>query len=483
MRKLSFLFLCTVFCLSLSAHSGKASYHVIIDTDGAADDFRAICMLLSNSEVEVLAITTSEGALMPAGAAQKVSSLLHHFHHEGIPVGVGRNLNITPPQWRKQSEQIAWGATEGIAAPSLPAKDLIIETLEDEDEKVVVICLGTLTNLNDALEANPGLKGDIDRVLWYNSHTESYTGSNHKADSQSVENILKSGIKVEIVSGGQMNIPVDNSYLEMMAQINNPYAGYIADVHQQTILKPVVASAHMKTWDDLVVVYLYTPEIFTTESIRPAVTLHKLREDALVKAKESIVSILTGKPDSENRVFYIFPQEPSLYAADVAPFIKEIVEKHGHKEWRAGVLTNELHGHLGIYAIIGVKMGIRAREYYNIGVDDIRIVSFAGSVPPISCMNDGLQVSTGGTLGHGLITVATDEAVRPEATFTFKNKGIRMKLKPQYAAQIGNDVREGIRLHGNLTEAYWKHIRQLAIKYWLEFDRYETFELTPIVND
>lgn len=45
------------------AHSGKASFHAVIDTDGAADDLRTLCMLLGNREVEVLAVTTSEGAL------------------------------------------------------------------------------------------------------------------------------------------------------------------------------------------------------------------------------------------------------------------------------------------------------------------------------------------------------------------------------------------------------------------------------------
>jgi pyrimidine-specific ribonucleoside hydrolase len=165
-----------------------------------------------------------------------------------------------------------------------------------------------------------------------------------------------------------------------------------------------------------------------------------------------------------------------LYAPDVAAVMQDIITRHGRSEWRAGTLTNELHGHLGIYAIIGVKMGIRAREYFNIGVDDIQVVTYAGLQPPVSCMNDGLQVSTGGTLGHGLISVASNEPISPEATFTFKNKTIRLKLKQTYAQQIRNDVEDAIRRYGNLTESYWEQIRTLAIKYWGEFDRHEMFE-------
>ena len=87
-------------------------------------------------------------------------------------------------------------------------------------------------------------------------------------------------------------------------------------------------------------------------------------------------------------------------------------------------------------------MGIRAREYFNIGVDDIEVTSYAGHKPPVSCMNDGLQVSTGATLGHGLIRVAEELPVRPEARFSFKGKTIRLRLKPEYADRIRRDVQQ-----------------------------------------
>ena len=466
-------------CSLAEAHSGKARFHVIIDTDGAADDLRAICMLLGNREIEVLAITTSEGALTPGIAAVKVKSLLHHFYHEGIPVAAGRNLNVTPPLWRQQSELIDWGDPSGIAVPKQTAKDLIIETIENEDEKVLFICLGTLTNLSDVLAAKPQLKDRIDKIVWYNNSANPLSGANYDNDRASADKVLAIDIPVEMISAGKNNvIPIDEQYIQAISKVNNVYAKRIVETHNTGTLRPVVASKHMKAWDDLTVAWLFAPELFTTTEAGKNITLCSLSgADAATKIPATITQILAGKPDRENRVFYQFPEDPSFYAADIAVVMKDIIARHGHSEWRAGVLTNELHGHLGIYASVGVKMGLRAREYFNIGVDDIVVVSFAGSRPPISCMNDGLQVSTGGTIGHGLISVAAVEPIRPEATFTFKGKTIRLKLKQQYAAQIRNDVMEGIRLHGNLTEAYWLHIRSLAIKYWLEFDRHQIFEL------
>ena len=47
----------SAFLAPCHAHSGKARFHAVVDTDGAADDLRTLCMLLGNREVEVLAVT------------------------------------------------------------------------------------------------------------------------------------------------------------------------------------------------------------------------------------------------------------------------------------------------------------------------------------------------------------------------------------------------------------------------------------------
>lgn len=172
-------------------------------------------------------------------------------------------------------------------------------------------------------------------------------------------------------------------------------------------------------------------------------------------------------------VFSIFPESQELFSPEIN--VKEIISRHGHAEWRAGVLTNELHGHLGIYAVIGVKMGVRATELLRTGIDDIKVTSYAGTRPPVSCINDGLQVSTGGTIGHGLFFISEEKEIHPAATFSFRGNIVSLTLSPTCSAQIKYDVTEGIRRYGLHTEGYWNYIRQLAIHYWEEFDRKEIF--------
>ena len=90
-----------LFPIAAQAHSGKARFHIIVDTDCAADDLRTLCMLLGNREIEVLAVTTSEGALPPRLSARRAAALLDGFGHEGIPVGAGRGTDAAAPVRRE----------------------------------------------------------------------------------------------------------------------------------------------------------------------------------------------------------------------------------------------------------------------------------------------------------------------------------------------------------------------------------------------
>ncbi len=183
-----------------------------------------------------------------------------------------------------------------------------------------------------------------------------------------------------------------------------------------------------------------------------------------------------GKSHGGPVILQSFPEDPRLFTVDLRDHVIEIQRRHGRDEWRATVLTNEIHQHLGIYSILGAKMGLRARELLRAGLDDVRVVSYAGSQPPLSCLNDGLQISTGATLGQGTISLSPESEKRAEAEFSAGGRTVGLRLKGHVRKQIDSDIAEGIRRHGNLTPAYFDYVRQLAIRYWLEMDRREVFE-------
>ena len=110
----------------------------------------------------------------------------------------------------------------------------------------------------------------------------------------------------------------------------------------------------------------------------------------------------------------------------------------------------------------------------------LEVKSYAGSKPPYSCLNDGIQVSTGATLGMGTIRLAGHGKTKPSAIFTCKGRSIKLTLKKEYLEQVDADINEGITKFGLLDDGYWKLIRRNALIYWLEWDRNKIFEIEEI---
>jgi pyrimidine-specific ribonucleoside hydrolase len=171
---------------------------------------------------------------------------------------------------------------------------------------------------------------------------------------------------------------------------------------------------------------------------------------------------------------------PDLYEEDVRDILEETLKKYGEEEWRRVALTVEIHGHLGVYAIIGAKMGIRAKELLGGGTESLRVVTYAGERPPLSCLNDGIQVGTGATLGHGSIAVSQNADRSPVADFISGDQILRIALKDEISQSTDLKLKELHRECGGLTEKYWHEVRELGIRYWRELDRNEIFEIEII---
>jgi len=95
-------------------------------------------------------------------------------------------------------------------------------------------------------------------------------------------------------------------------------------------------------------------------------------------------------------------------------------------------------------------------------------------------MNDGLQVSTGATPGHGLLTVKSDTVTSPVAEFSYLNRKIRVTLKPEIAEKISSELKEINFINGLDSNIYWELVRKNSIKYWLNLDRHNIFTIEEI---
>jgi formylmethanofuran dehydrogenase subunit E len=108
--------------------------------------------------------------------------------------------------------------------------------------------------------------------------------------------------------------------------------------------------------------------------------------------------------------------------------MEEIIEK-----------IKEFHGHLGPYVVIGYKMGLIANQ--KLGSDPFfkKAVVWTHEKPPMSCVIDGIQFSSGCTTGKASLLVEYGDI--PKAKFTNKNgKEIQIMLKPKIKNEIEANV-------------------------------------------
>ncbi len=425
----------------------KARYHVIVDTDGGPDDIRAICMMLASPQIEVITITAVQGFLSPGQTVSRIGELLAKFGHEGIPVGT----DAVP----LMKEAVGW-----------------------EEMPVDIIALGPLTNLAVVLEQEMGFSSLVRRVYWHND-AEDKKDFNYLHDPGSARAVLRSAMPLDRVYTGDNQTSLEDHFRAVPDLPNSRYAAAVRDLY---LVPPPEMKGHpaLKSMgSDCIPLYLLSDESFQVEvgGTEPLRRIAKAGNMASMVPR--LLEVLDSDREDKSIIFSSFPTDPGLFEKDVAPIAQEIIERHGLKEWKIVVLTNEFHEHLGIYSILGAKMGLRAREYFNVGIDELKIETFAGSLPPVSCLNDGLQVSTGGTLGHGTITLGQGEVI-PKARFSFKNRVIELNIRDDIRRQIKKDVGDGVQTYDLNSTAYWEYIRELALRYWLELSRFDIFDIIEV---
>ena len=171
-----------------------------------------------------------------------------------------------------------------------------------------------------------------------------------------------------------------------------------------------------------------------------------------------------------------FPVEPDFYCPEAAELLRKgIIEKYGLEEWAAVVLTHELHQHVGIYTLLGAKMGVRARELLDASTRAVHATVETGPDPPLSCAIDGIQASLASTLAQKLIAVPEVATPCVAAKFEYKGRVIRLSLRPEYRKKVEIIIKTAVDKHGNLTPAYFHEVEDRSYDIWAEFDRHDVF--------
>lgn len=246
---------------------------VLIDTDMAVDDWLAILYLLQRPDIDVLAITVSgTGEATCEPGVRNALGLAALAGRDSIPAACGRETPLQgshtfPQDWRNRVDGLlGLGLPAGRnAAGEQSAVELLTETLRSATGKVDVLTLGPLTNLAEALQADPGLAEKIGMVYVMGGAVnvpgnirssgvgiENETAEwNIYVDPRAANLVFQSGAPVTLVGLDATNhVPLNAKFYQQMKQNQStPEADFVYQV--LTAQKGFIESGGYYFWDPL----------------------------------------------------------------------------------------------------------------------------------------------------------------------------------------------------------------------------------------
>ena len=168
MRSCLALAIVALALLAAGCGEQRTTTAVVIDTDLSTDDTIALLYLADDPRVDVRAVTVSGTGLVHCPAGARIAlDLLALAGRGDVPVACGSSVplagaNAVPDSWRQAADGL-FGLTLPVspAKPEASAVGLLRRTLPG----ATVVELAPMTNLAEAFRADPGLAGQVRRVV------------------------------------------------------------------------------------------------------------------------------------------------------------------------------------------------------------------------------------------------------------------------------------------------------------------------------
>ena len=297
---------------------------VIIDADMAHEDMHAILYLLQRPDVRVEAITVSGTGEAHCEAGVRHALGLIALHADGdIPVACGRETPLVgtqefPASWRVNVDNLyGLSLTESAqVASDMSAPELLASVIASSPDKVNVVAVGPLTNIAEALQADPDLVDNIEMIYIMGGAVDvpGNVGSsgvgvdndvaewNIFVDPRAANVVLESGAPITLAPlDATRDAPVSMPfYKRLEAQRASPEADFVYDLLTANL--DFVESGGFQFWDSL------TAAIFTDESL----ATFEMRELVVVEDVGSQIGFTRPTPGG--------PQVRVAVAADGARF-------------------------------------------------------------------------------------------------------------------------------------------------------------------
>jgi formylmethanofuran dehydrogenase subunit E len=105
------------------------------------------------------------------------------------------------------------------------------------------------------------------------------------------------------------------------------------------------------------------------------------------------------------------------------------------------------HGHLGVYVTVGLRMGAIGKRRFG-HYKGLRAIVRSQPEPPMRCVLDGVQFSSGCTMGKGNIVLESGR--EPEVSFEKEGRRMQIALRAGWRERIDREMSKDKELEQSL---------------------------------
>jgi len=270
----------------------------VISTDMGIDDILALLYLFQHPQVEVKAVTVCGNGMAYCGPGVKnLQGIIALGWPWNIPVTCGRQKSLRynhvfPLPWRRQCTSLF-----GLKLPANPfppstlsAADLLINTIKQSHQPVILLALGPLTDVAVALQKAPSIEKNLEMIYIMggavNVEGNVAPPSQHKnkkplaeynihIDPLAAEIVFKSGVPITLVPLDACNrVPMNmDFYKRIIDKHLTPQADFV--LHLLTKSLEFIGSGHYFFWDPLTAVIATDNQMATIKKMRISVLTTK----------------------------------------------------------------------------------------------------------------------------------------------------------------------------------------------------------------
>jgi purine nucleosidase len=250
---------------------------IIIDTDPGVDDAFTFLLALASPEIQLEALTTTQGNVTVEKATRNALSVLELGHASHIPVAQGSVLPLVQPL--RASAAVHGESGIGNSRLSEPrakpiqkhAVDYLIERILAEPNEISVFPIGPMTNIAMAIRKEPRFARSVKELVIMGGAIQE--GGNMTAlaefnvyvDPHAAHIVFHSGIPITLIPlDVTMKCLLKQEHINRLIKINSPITRFIKEAMEVYLKASLeLGQAGCALHDPLTLATVIAPELLT----------------------------------------------------------------------------------------------------------------------------------------------------------------------------------------------------------------------------